>query len=242
MDNLSWNMEHGISVNIEVGISDNPSWLKWPPSTRAIRKWIPMRKIVQLRSTEKNEEAIKLERQNLILFIDETDNKSNKNVETTDNQSNKFTSGMNFLNRFVAEETDQFEVYAFYQMNWWVNTADQSVAKIEKAVQEYAQQSKRDKTDENTVHFIWAGHMKCLRSHENILYTIKNEMARNGLQRGMVTFLEKHRYHCVTKEKYEQLYKHGGTIDSSTWSSMELSFGDDLEDFLNRIKNDQIHD
>ena len=114
--------------------------------------------------------------------------------------------------------------------------------RIEKAVQKYAELSKRDKTDTNTVHFIWADHTY---DFDDILKTIKNEMARFGLKRGMVSFLHKERYHCITKEKYEELYKKGGQIDER-WSGkrmkMELSLGDDLEDFLIRIKNNEIHD
>ena len=107
---------------------------------------------------------------------------------------------------------------------------------LEKAIQRYAEQSKRDKTDGNPIHFIWACRVI---DHHGILKTTKDEMARFGLKRGMVSFLFKERFHCVTKETCEQLYKQGGQIRGD---KMELSFGDDLEDFLNRIKNNEIRD
>ena len=143
---------------------------------------------------------------------------------------------MNCFNRFVAEENDQFEVYAFYRIKMHINGWAKALAQIKKAIQKYAEQSKRDKTDKNTVHFIWADHKYDL---DEILRTIKNEMTRVGLKKGMVSFLQQHRYRCVTKEKYEQLYENGGEIDGGR---TKLSLGDDLEDFLNRIKNNEIHD
>ena len=146
--------------------------------------------------------------------------------------------GMSYFNRFVAEENDQFEVYAFYRIfDDTIETALRNgVSIIEIAVQKYAEQSKRDKTDKNTVHFIWTGQFYGCNV---ILKTIYDKMATFGLKRGVVSFLHKQPYHCVTKEKYEELYKFGGHIDR--WK-MKMSFGDDLEDFLERIKNNEIHD
>ena len=206
-------MDYGQKWGVENG-------LKW---IKVDNKWVPMRDVVQVEPTDKNDEHTNLGRQNLIVFVIEPDNQSAI--------MNYNPIGMNFFNRFVAEENDQFEVYAFYRIKDWV----EDEVRIEKAVQKYAEQSKRDKTDTNIVHFIWAGH---IYDCDDILKTIKNEMARFGLKKGMVSFLQKHRFHCVTKEKYEELYEKGGQIDGS---NMELSLGDDLEDFLNRIKNNEIH-
>ena len=183
---------------------------------------------------------VNLKRQNLILFVVEFDNQSASKIN-----NHGMNPGMSYLNRFVADENDQFEVYAFYRIrvkmrkritdfnNW---AKEETALQIKKAVKKYAEQSKRDKTDTNTVHFIWADHKYDL---DEILRTIKNEMTRVGLKKGMVSFLQKHRYRCVTKEKYEQLYENGGEIDGGR---TKLSLGDDLEDFLNRIKNNEIHD
>ena len=124
--------------------------------TKVNQKWVPVRDIVQAGPIEKNDEYTNLERQNLIIFVIEGTFINYDPIE------------MNYFNRFVAEENDQFEVYAFYRMNGWVK----AVAQIKKAVQKYAEQSKRDKTDKNTVHFIWAGHMYDL---DEILRTIKKK-------------------------------------------------------------------
>ena len=182
------------------------------------------------------------QRQNLIFFTIEPDNSSKENYNSV---------AMSFLNRFATDENDQFEVYAFHRMTVIPKLEYYDGSNIEKAVQKYAEQSKRDETDKNIVHFIFAAD---LHVHgENIVETIKNEMAKLGLKKGMVTFLQRQRYHCVTKETYEQLYTQGGIlrhervgkrglssqVTDLLGRKVELSFGDDLEDFLNRIKNNQ---
>ena len=160
--------------------------------------------------------------QNLILFM-------NESVLST-SYMNCNSIGMNLFNRFVADENDQFEVYGVYQ----IGQRNDEVP-IERAIQKYAEQSKRDETDTNTIHFVWASQ---IHDYRYILRTIKDKMAKFGLKRGMITFLYKYRHHCVTKETYEQLYKQGGEINGD---KMMLSLGDDLEDFLNSIKNNKIY-
>ena len=59
-------------------------------------------------SSLKNDEDTNLERQNLILFMMESEVFS----PFIDNNS----IGMDLLNRFVAEENDQFEVCGFYRL------------------------------------------------------------------------------------------------------------------------------
>ena len=59
-------------------------------------------------SSLKNDEDTNLERQNLILFMMESELFSS----FIDNNS----IGMDLLNRFVAEENDQFEVCGFYRL------------------------------------------------------------------------------------------------------------------------------
>ena len=54
---------------------------------------------------------VNLKRQNLILFVVEFDNQSASKIN-----NHGMNPGMSYLNRFVAEEIDQFEVYAFYRM------------------------------------------------------------------------------------------------------------------------------
>ena len=192
--------------------------LKW---VKVDQKWVPMRDMDQVEPTNKNDDT-NLERQNLIVFVIEPDNQSTS--------MNYNTIGMNFFNRFVSEENDQFEVYAFYRINGLVNDE----VRIEKAVQKYAEESKQDKADKNTVHFIWAC-PSFKREYLDLVNSMNNEMLRFGLKKGMISFIEEERYHCITNEECQQLYRQGGQIHGK---DLWLSFGDDLENFLTQIKND----
>ena len=150
---------------------------------------------------------VNLKRQNLILFVVEFDNQSASKIN-----NHGMNPGMSYLNRFVADENDQFEVYAFYRIrvkmrkritdfnNW---AKEETALQIKKAVKKYAEQSKRDKPDKYTLHFIWVSY---IYDSDELLKTIKNAMAKFGLKKGMISLLHKRRYHCVTKEIYEQLY------------------------------------
>ena len=184
----------------------------------------------------------KLEKQNLILFMVDSD-------EPQSSENYKFITpiGTKFLNRFVVEENDQFEVYGLYRINSClisplsvksakdeVSWVRDGVSLIEKAVQKYAEESKQDKADKNTVHFIWAC-PSFKREYLDLVNSMNNEMLRFGLKKGMISFIEEERYHCITNEECQQLYRQGGQIHGK---DLWLSFGDDLENFLTQIKND----
>ena len=214
------------------------------------QKLAPLRDIAKVGLSNTNSEAMTQERQNLIFFVGGLANLSTvrawglgdlANDDQIDNNVG-INPGMNYFNRFVVDENDQFEVYAFYRLKKTARNEDrwnQRVKQIKEAVKKYAEQSKRDKNDDNTVHFIWAELGREFFDHNDLVKTINDELASFGLKRGIVTFLFKRHFHCVTKEKYQQLYKIGGQV--SMWK-MDLSFGDDLEDFQNRIKNNEIYD
>ena len=187
----------------------------------------------------------KLEKQNLILFVVDSD-------EPQSSENYKFISpiGTKFLNRFVVEENDQFEVYGLYRINSClisplsvksakdeVSWLRDGVSLIKKAVQKYAEESKQDKADKNTVHFIWAC-PSFKGEYWDLVKSMNDEMLRFGLKKGMISFLEEERYHYITKEECQQLYTQGGQINRK---KLRLSFGDDLEYFLTQIKNNDMH-
>ena len=63
-----------------------------------------MRDMVEVEPSDKVGTATNLERQNLILFVIEPDNQSE--------YVNYNPIGMHYFNRFLADENDQFEIYA----------------------------------------------------------------------------------------------------------------------------------
>ena len=98
--------------------------LKW---TKVNQKWVPVRDIVQAGPLDKHDEYTNLERQNLIIFVIEPDDQCTF--------INYNPIGMNYFNRFVAEENDQFEVYAFYRIKMHINGWTKALAQIKKAIQ-----------------------------------------------------------------------------------------------------------
>ena len=46
-----------------------------------------------------------------------------------------------------------------------------------------------------------------------------------------------HKRHCITKEKFEEMYK----TEEESETRMDLSVGEDLETFIERIKNGEIN-
>ena len=87
------------------------------------------------------------------------------------------------------------------------------------------------------VHFIWTG-WTCLDGRNKIKNLFKMEMKKRGIKQSMITFLFRWRYNCVTNEKNKEIYKQGGKVIG--WNLVEKSIGDDLEDFLERIKNKKV--
>ena len=87
------------------------------------------------------------------------------------------------------------------------------------------------------LHFIWAG-WTVSNGRNEIKNLFKMEMKKQGIKQSMITFLQRRRWNCVTNEKNKQIYKEGGKVIGRDY--MEKSIGDDLEDFLERIKNKTV--
>ena len=87
------------------------------------------------------------------------------------------------------------------------------------------------------LHFIWAGNIYSEDRNE-IKNLFKMEMKKQGIKQSMITFLHRQRWNCVTNEKNKQIYIEGGKAIGRDY--LEKSIGDDLEDFLERIKNKKV--
>ena len=106
----------------------------------------------------------------------------------------------------------------------------------------------KDETDSNIIHFIWAGWTD---DDDAIKKRFQLAMAANGIQKAIITFLERWRMYCITKEKVVEFTgtgkdakKKGGKIyfneEKNRGWDVEESIGEDLEDLFERIKRDEL--
>ena len=61
---------------------------------------------------------------------------------------------------------------------------------------------------------------------------IRKALKKFGLTSAILSIIRIYKHNCVTKEKYEEMYK----INERNEKRMNLSVGDDIEDFIGRIK------
>ena len=65
---------------------------------------------------------------------------------------------------------------------------------------------------------------------------IQKALKKFGCTSAILSTIAMHREHCITKERYDELYK-----ASEESERMDLSLGEDLETFIGRIKNGEIN-
>ena len=65
---------------------------------------------------------------------------------------------------------------------------------------------------------------------------IKKALKKFGCTSAILSTIVMYKEHCITKERYDELYK-----ASEESERMDLSVGEDLETFLGRIKNGKIN-
>ena len=123
---------------------------------------------------------------------------------------------------------------------------------VEKAVKNYIKQCKQDDFNDETIHFIWTGfeaNNHCFGRpgyRIEIIHIFYNVMIKHGLHKPfMITFLWRMRGGCMAKEDCEAelkgqdntrtslLYKN---VHSVRQSSTRTSIGDNLENFIEKIK------
>ena len=66
---------------------------------------------------------------------------------------------------------------------------------------------------------------------------IKKALKEFGCTSAMLSRIQMHKEHCITKEKYEEMYK----TDEESEKRMDLSLGEDLETLIEGIKNGKIY-
>ena len=66
---------------------------------------------------------------------------------------------------------------------------------------------------------------------------IKKALKKFGCTSAILSLVYMRKYNCITKEKFEEMYK---TKEESE-TRMDLSVGEDLETFIERIKNGEIN-
>ena len=66
---------------------------------------------------------------------------------------------------------------------------------------------------------------------------IKKALKKFGCTSAILSRIYMYKENCITKEKYEEMYK----TDEESEKRMDLSVGEDLETFIGRIKNGEIN-
>ena len=68
---------------------------------------------------------------------------------------------------------------------------------------------------------------------EGITKALKNF----GCKSAILSYVDMHKTNCITKEEFEEMYK----TEEESETRMDLSVGEDLETFIERIKNGEIN-
>ena len=79
-------------------------------------------------------------------------------------------------------------------------------------------------------------HFISLYSSSDATKGIKKALTKFGCTSAILSTITMYKEHCITKERYDELYK-----ASEESERMDLSLGEDLETFVGRIKNGEIN-
>ena len=86
----------------------------------------------------------------------------------------------------------------------------------------------------NQLHFILPSYNY---SRHDVKKGIKKALKKFGCTSAILSKIHMCKHNCITKEKYEEMYK----TDEESEKRMDLSVGEDLETFIGRIKNGEIN-
>ena len=86
----------------------------------------------------------------------------------------------------------------------------------------------------NQLHFILPYYSS---SSKDVKKGIKKALKKFGYTSAILSNIHMAKENCITKEKYEEMYK----TDEENEKRMDLSVGEDLETFIGRIKNGEIN-
>ena len=85
----------------------------------------------------------------------------------------------------------------------------------------------------NQLHFI----LTFFCTDDDVQQGIKKALKKFGCKSAILSMIAMGKYNCITKEKYEEMYK----TNEESEKRMDLSVGEDLETFIGRIKNGEIN-
>ena len=88
-------------------------------------------------------------------------------------------------------------------------------------------------SDLNQMHFIIAGDSNAFEIEKGIQKALK-EFGRSS---AILSLIKMYKENCITKEKYEQMYK----TNEKSETRMDLSVAEDLETFIEKLKNGKIN-
>ena len=147
--------------------------------------------------------------------------------------------GLSIINKLIICEDDGFECITIEPIRPWMKLSDEIDIQLNKnaigrVFREHLQNTyERNRFDENRLlHFIWAGYTH-QGSRPAIYELLKYQMRSHFTTRAILTVVTRWRYGVITKETYEDLYKHGGTLG---YEKVEQSMSDEIEYFYNGIK------
>ena len=147
--------------------------------------------------------------------------------------------GLSIINKLTICEDDGFECIAIEPTRPWMKLSDGidiewNKNTIDRVFQEYSEEAIKRATpnEKRLLHFIWAGYTH-QGSRPAIYNQIKDQMHLRCMGRAILTIVTRWRYSVVTKEVFEELYKHGGTLG---YEKLKKSLGDEIEDFYDGIK------
>ena len=84
------------------------------------------------------------------------------------------------------------------------------------------------------LHFIIPDYPTC-----NVFKTgIKKSLKKFGYTSAILSFIGSDKHECITKEKYDEMYK----TNEESEKRMDLSVGEDLESFIENIKNGKMNE
>ena len=84
------------------------------------------------------------------------------------------------------------------------------------------------------MHFIIAGYFSQIEIQKGFKKAVNNFSSPPAI----LSFINMYKEHCITKEKYEEMYQ---TNEERPDKRPDLSVGEDLETFIERIKNGEIN-
>ena len=141
-----------------------------------------------------------------------------------------------YMNRFAIEEDDQFEIHVKACTGQHDIDEDHFWKGLD---MEYLLHPNQDDIVFNPIHFIVAGDLE-IEYHDDKLKKMKEciEKVLRKFSRpsAILSLIHMRKLNCITRERYEKMY----LTNEKTEERMNLSVGEDLETFIEKIKNGEV--